>query len=197
MFLLWYTVLQQEKSRDKYEISDEGDGFSSNVATSSGPLTITRRQSRIIKRNKNYANKVAIQAMLYVGCYTITWIFDAIRAILFWSGGSVPQWLHSISFIFIPMQGLFNALVYLRPRIIQKYRDNKQKSSTSGNKAGNDSGSGSITNSKSGYFSSTFFLPKPKQKQQQEQQQLEEEEDNGTKDELDNTHSNATGELQL
>ena len=41
------------------------------------------------------------------------------------------------------------------------------------------------------------FQNQKQQQQQQQQQQLGEEEDNRTKDELDNTHSNATGELQL
>lgn len=67
------------------------------------------------------SGKVATQAFLYNFFFFITWIFPMVTFAVSVSTGSLYFPLLTLATIFTPMQGFFDAIIYLRPRYL-KYR---------------------------------------------------------------------------
>jgi len=93
MLVIYIHVLRQEKSLDKY--------VSSSFASKK------RKQSR----------KIRNQAFLYVGAMYLTWIFGSIFRLMQFAGQKPPPAIIVLFVTFFPLQGTFNLLVYMFPRI--------------------------------------------------------------------------------
>ena len=63
------------------------------------------------------------QGLFFSLAFIITWIFPTLTRLMQAITGSSPFWLILLMTIFLPMQGLINALVFLRPKY-QAYRKN-------------------------------------------------------------------------
>mmetsp|Transcript_29059 Transcript_29059/g.57993 ORF Transcript_29059/g.57993 Transcript_29059/m.57993 type:complete len:436 (+) Transcript_29059:79-1386(+) len=72
----------------------------------------------IVRRNKK-ARKVAIQAALFIGALYLTWVFTTITRIYQIATGRNEFALLVLMAIFFPLQGFFNALIYIRPRYLR------------------------------------------------------------------------------
>lgn len=92
MLCVYFKVYTQERANGQYR-------FNSDAGT-----------------NYKYSRKVANQAMLYVGAFYMTWIFGTLTRLLQLIQGKTYFPLIICMTIFFPLQGFFNALVYMRPR---------------------------------------------------------------------------------
>ena len=93
MILLYHTVLIQERNLDRFNIS--GD------------------------QNHALSNCVAMQGIYFSGAYFLTWMFWCVYMVINTFFDVQPYWLWILNAIFLPLQGLYNLIVYLRPRYLR------------------------------------------------------------------------------
>merc|ERR1712146_843019 len=89
MLVMYCYVLKREKACDKWR-------------TSIGDATIRTRSNRV--RN---------QALLYVGCMYMTFLFGTITRAMQFLGKTPPKAIIMLFMVFFPLQGFFNLVVYL------------------------------------------------------------------------------------
>ena len=93
MTLLYQTVLIQERNIDRFNIS--GD------------------------QNRALSKRVAMQGIYFSGAYFLMWIFWYVYMVINTFFDAQPDWLWILNAIFMPIQGLYNLIVYLRPRYLR------------------------------------------------------------------------------
>eukprot|EP00984_Skeletonema_dohrnii_P038573 scaffold41967_cov167-Skeletonema_dohrnii-CCMP3373.AAC.1 len=98
MTIIYFHVLKQEKKLDKYRTS-----FSQKK----------RKQSK----------KIRNQAFLYVGCMYMTWIFGSAFRFMQFAGKTPPTYIIVLFVTFFPLQGFFNLVVYMFPRILRYFEE--------------------------------------------------------------------------
>lgn len=76
------------------------------------------------------SREVALQGLFFSLSYIITWIFVTIARIVESIQGTIPRPLLALTIVFVPMQGLFNALVFLRPRYAKYRRERRGQRGT-------------------------------------------------------------------
>jgi len=85
-----------------------------------------RRTTAVAERRKaSRSKKVAVQGMLYVVAFYITWFFPTMSRITDLVAGKNYFAIQFFDTFLIPLQGFFNCAIYLRPRI-QIYRRRKK-----------------------------------------------------------------------
>lgn len=104
--LLIYDVLVQERRMDRY-----------------------RREGMPL--NRSMTNQSTRQGIYYIGAFGLTWIPWYIFAIIEFHQGDIPMSLAVIHYITMPLQGVFNALVYFRPKYKSDRGRNPSQSRTS------------------------------------------------------------------
>ena len=108
VIILWNTVLQRERALDRYN--------SSGAATAAS----TREQSK----------KVGRQGMYYSGCFFLSWSPWIIITFMQFAKVTVHPGVGVFAACMLPLQGLFNAFVYFRPRMVAKSEQKKAASTT-------------------------------------------------------------------
>jgi hypothetical protein len=75
---------------------------------------------------KLYRRDFIIQGALYVTAYLATYSFlGIVNAVVFFGNGHPSAWLITLTSIFYPLGGLFNILVYTRPKVWSLRRKHK------------------------------------------------------------------------
>jgi len=111
MLTIYCEVRKQESKTKKYNTSITESGRSNNVP-------------QRIDHSRRFAN----QAMFYVLSFWLTWLFPTCTRISqFITGGSSPFPFTALFCIFIPLQGFFNVMVYLRPRYLKFKKEHSDK----------------------------------------------------------------------
>lgn len=96
-----------------------------------------RREERASARwrrsndQESLASQVFWQALFYILSFYLTWIFPTVHKTMQTFGADVPFAMPLLQGILLPMQGLMNSLVYVRPRFVKYLKRNP--SSTLGN----------------------------------------------------------------
>ena len=90
---LMMTVLIQECNLDRFNIS--GD------------------------QNRALSKRVAMQGIYFSGAYFLMWIFWYVYVVTNTFFDARFYWLGILNAIFMPSQGLYNLIVYLRPRYLR------------------------------------------------------------------------------
>merc|ERR1711897_9521 len=78
--------------------------------------------------NKKASSKIASQAIFYIISFYLTFLFPSWTRISQMVKGYVEFPVLFLFTIFIPLQGLFNAMVYFRPRFLSYMAANPSKS---------------------------------------------------------------------
>mmetsp|Transcript_26905 Transcript_26905/g.58834 ORF Transcript_26905/g.58834 Transcript_26905/m.58834 type:complete len:456 (+) Transcript_26905:511-1878(+) len=94
-------------------------------------MSFLSRQEEELKAQQAAAGrsrKVANQAMLFVGALYLTWIFTTLTRIFQIVQGKTYYGLLVLMAIFFPLQGFFNAIIYLRPRYLKQKQANPDRS---------------------------------------------------------------------
>ena len=68
------------------------------------------------------------QALLYAGCFFLTYIFSVAVSMIQMQGKEVPFALLFLARFFLPLQGSFHIVIYTRPHIISLQRNNPEYS---------------------------------------------------------------------
>jgi len=111
MVIIYSKVLRQEKRLDGIRYVNGGPG--TNAA---------------LLRSRKKSKAVAIQGMLYVLVFLLTWLFSTISRVYQAATASSLFSLLFLQCFFSPMQGLFNFFVYFRPRYKKFRRDHPEES---------------------------------------------------------------------
>jgi len=103
--------------------------FSSKAAKERRLSTISinstsSRRSRLYKKATR-SRQIAIQGMLYVCAFYITWLFPTIQRLMELANKKsfVVQFFDST---LLPLQGLFNFIIFIRPRLVAYRKANKK-----------------------------------------------------------------------
>ena len=98
-----------------------------DVATQEARMS---RFSFTLRRSRAIQNKIAARnrAIAYsVACLlTMIWFFVIVNMTLFSGVGYVPRWLSVVHYTFSPLQGFFNLIVFLQPRVQKYWRIHKR-----------------------------------------------------------------------
>eukprot|EP00986_Skeletonema_menzelii_P007128 scaffold2761_cov137-Skeletonema_menzelii.AAC.9 len=97
------------------------------VTLRASPSWQRRRQQHQARRRVGFSRQIAQQSYLYVGALYITWLPVIVLRGIQLASGVTYYWLLVWVALSIPMQGFWNLLVYLRPRWLQKRRDQQMK----------------------------------------------------------------------
>lgn len=65
---------------------------------------------------RKFSKKVATQGYWYCGAFYATWFFPTVTRLIQVISGKTPFWLICLTAMFVPIQGLLNFVVYMRPR---------------------------------------------------------------------------------
>ncbi|KAL3815399.1 hypothetical protein ACHAXA_011517 [Cyclostephanos tholiformis] len=100
--------------------------------------TSVRRQEMVMERGQFILNddrdrlkksrQIAIQAAYYVGAFYVTWFFPTIFQIVLVTSGEVYFPLLILTAFFVPIQGLLNLIVFVRPKYGRYLRNNPDQS---------------------------------------------------------------------
>ena len=70
------------------------------------------------------SKRIAVQGMLYVVAFYMTWLFPTISRITELAAGKNFFAIQFLDTFLIPLQGFFNCGIYLRPRLMNYRRSN-------------------------------------------------------------------------
>jgi hypothetical protein len=79
------------------------------------------------KKNRVLSRQFAVQASAYVAAFFISWIFPMVRIIVAEATDELYTPLIFLIVIFSPLQGFFNAFIYLRPRYLKHRRKQRRR----------------------------------------------------------------------
>lgn len=122
MYWVYHTVKAQEKAMDKYKVSAVGSSNGNRddeIDGSSGRPGRLRRQPSSAQLS-NY-KRIQKQAFFYVGAFFVTWFFPTIFQLVIVTSGKFPFSLLFLTALFVPIQGLLNLIVFIRPTFM-RYR---------------------------------------------------------------------------
>lgn len=69
--------------------------------------------------NREMSQEIAVQGMLYVVCFYVTWLFPSVQRVLELANVKSTFWLQMLDTSLLPLQGIFNVMVYVRPRYLR------------------------------------------------------------------------------
>jgi hypothetical protein len=97
-----------------------------------------RRQEIVMERHQSILNddrerlkksrQIAIQAGYFVGAFYVTWFFPTIFELVLVTSGKVYFALLFLTAFFVPIQGLLNLIVFVRPKYGRYVRNNPDQS---------------------------------------------------------------------
>lgn len=103
MYSVYASVRNQEHTMKKYAGS-----------------TVKSTHAKSTAANLAQHKRVARQAFYYIGAFYVTWLFPTVFRIVT-TTGSFPFWLLFLTAFFVPIQGILNLIVFIRPKYV-KYR---------------------------------------------------------------------------
>lgn len=103
----------ETQSKGWFTMSKTGD----TARDGSGDKPRSAAQREIVKKSK----RIAVQGLLYVGAFYITWLFPTISRITELAVGKNYFPIQFLDTFLIPLQGFINFLIYIRPHYL-KYR---------------------------------------------------------------------------
>ena len=102
---------KQNSTNETHESSDEEE-IESDIEQPSPLDSEAVLASRA--KMRQHSRTIAIQGILYVGAFYITWIFPTIQRILELADVPGKFWLQALDTSLLPLQGVFNVFIYLR-----------------------------------------------------------------------------------
>ena len=119
--------MTQTDSSDTQPQEKEGKSIVSWIKSSLSkeePVTLSVAPSRQVRREVRKSKKIAVQGLLYVGAFYITWLFPTISRITELVAKKNYFPIQFLDTFLIPLQGFFNFMIYIRPRFMKYRSDN-------------------------------------------------------------------------
>jgi hypothetical protein len=122
MILLYRAMRKRERVVEKYAF-ESSMNINASFAAASNPRRSTALTKNKTKGKTKCSTEIAVQGILYVGGFYICWFFPTLQRIIELTQETRKNYypLQFLDSFLLPLQGLFNALVYLRPKF-QAYR---------------------------------------------------------------------------
>ena len=111
MYWVYWTVRKQERIMERY--------LPTSIA--GAPAASDRER---VKRSRQIAN----QAAYYVGAFFVTWLFPTIFQLVLVTSGRLYFSLLFLTAFFVPIQGLLNLIVFMRPKYLRYVKNNPNQS---------------------------------------------------------------------
>ena len=113
------------KPRDPPSKSGAGaDPNKLNCENDTSAAVVSRGDENSSPNDDNVEKEAVVQALLYMGCFFLTYICSVTSQLLNSQGKEVPFVLLLLARFFLPLQGFFNIMVYTRPHIVSVRRNN-------------------------------------------------------------------------
>ena len=93
-----------------------------------GFLWFAQREAGQDGSGRTRSRRMARQAFWYLVNFFMTYVFSTVVVIIRMSGSDVPFALTSLSYLFSPLQGFGNAIIYMRPRYLRNREKNPEMS---------------------------------------------------------------------
>lgn len=125
MSAIYVKVLMQERRVKKYQ-HHQPTQINVGETTDSAATTVSKHKKEEKEKNKASASRrIADQAIFYSGSFFITWLFPTWARIyeMVNPGKNIPFAIEILFTILTPIQGLFNVLVYFRPKYLRYKHD--------------------------------------------------------------------------
>ena len=126
MYWVYHTVKAQEKAMDKYKVSAVGTSSGNDNGNEDDEIGGSSRKPGQLRRQPSVAQlsnykRIQKQAFFYVGAFFVTWFFPTIFQLVIVISGKFPFSLLFLTALFVPIQGLLNLIVFIRPTFM-RYR---------------------------------------------------------------------------
>ena len=110
LLVLIITVVQQRRKAIKLLISSRAANSITNHTSERGSSSVFEDQSR----------EVQTQCLLYGFSATNSILWVNVTSIIRQRTGQLSIWSYYMTIIFLPLQGMFNCVIFLRPRFLQR-----------------------------------------------------------------------------
>lgn len=133
MSLIVYYFVQQERSNAQWDFSINNSNSSPHLTLSTVSLSTSLAKSTSIRRprasmrSSQRARETTWQAICYVGSFLLTWTFPTILIIHELMVDQIYYHWVLLMALFMPAQGFFNFLVYLRPRHLKAKAERRRQ----------------------------------------------------------------------
>jgi len=113
MIALYRFVLQQETRSNRHVFDGNEDRSAQNT----------------------YSKRVAVQGVFYFIAFALAWwdYYFYFIYVMIYPTSPIPIWCNYTTVVFVPLQGFFNAFVYLRPRYVAHRRNASSTAGQTGN----------------------------------------------------------------
>lgn len=108
-YWIYATVRKQEKSMEAYDFAQTVNPESRRRITEDARIAAS-------KKKLSQSKRVAEQAMCYVGAFLVTWLFPTIFQLSIVISGTHPFPLLFLTALLVPIQGVLNLIVFIRPK---------------------------------------------------------------------------------
>jgi hypothetical protein len=131
LLLIYLHVRKQEQKTAQYMYHNTPSRITSTVSQQTPKQLRSRSRAARVRKKRSHARAVATNAAFYVSSFYIVWLGPTLCDVVFDQarGTVAPFWLYMFSTCMLPLQGFFNFLVYIRPKVMQQYRRYYQKES--------------------------------------------------------------------
>ena len=127
---------QAQQNRKLNELQQENEG----KKQSAGSICNQKDHQQKRLRSDPRLQAIATQASLYVSAFFMTYFWSTLLVMLGLAGISFGFWLHCMLYFFLPLQGFWNCLIFLKPaiqRIVSKTRKNMNRRGKNSNSNSN------------------------------------------------------------
>jgi hypothetical protein len=136
MLLIYLHVRKRELASQQYRnhppssVSLEGDShhvLRNSVASEGDNQNVRISRSYYNKNALTKSRMFAVQATFFVVMFCVTWIWSMVNWVIESQRGYLIRPILYLMTIFVPSQGLFDFLIYIRPRVITYCRRNPNR----------------------------------------------------------------------
>jgi len=128
LFLMHRSIKAKELASSKYSFRSSNSTSSSFRSSQGSAQTTQQRASRrSMNQTVSWSKRFAIQSWLYILAFFFAWIFPMVQWVISQSGGLLYYPILAITVVINPLQGFFNAVIYIRPRFMEYYRTKQRE----------------------------------------------------------------------
>jgi hypothetical protein len=135
--MLWmhWNIRKTERNSERYRLVPKNAvlGTSSLNTNAAVPQRRRAEQERNEQRKRRMSRRFVEQAWYFVFAFLITWVFPLTSYLtLIQEDGALSFEMLCLNVFFSPLQGFWNACIYIRPRYIQQLKRQQKESKPNG-----------------------------------------------------------------
>lgn len=122
MFVVVYLVWSKQRASQRFDFVRQASGDAPSLTW----LSLRRRRKQRQKQNVSLVSQVARQAAYYILAFYVAWLPTTVMRTYTATKKPLPYWVVISVVVVAPLQGFFNFLVYIRPRVKTYQKDDPE-----------------------------------------------------------------------